>query len=129
MKDIVKVFKALSDTTRLRILHLLEQTGELCVCDLKTVLECPQARISRHLAILKNAGFIDDRREGTWVLYSLTKAKGPIQPVVRKAFKQIVAVSPDFGDDKQRLRQALAQGRCKTFQVVHPRGLSKPAPR
>lgn len=129
MKDIVKVFKALSDATRLRILHLLEETGELCVCDLKTVLQCPQARISRHLAILKNAGFIDDRREGTWVLYSLTKGKGAIQPVLRKAFKQIVDVSLEFGDDKQRLRQALAQGRCKTFQVIHPRGRSRRASR
>ncbi len=129
MKDIVKIFKALSDATRLRILHLLYETGELCVCDLKTVLQCPQARISRHLAILKNAGFIDDRRDGTWVLYSLTKPKGAIQPVVRKALKQIVAVSLEFGDDKQRLRQALAHGRCKTFQVIHPRALSKPAPR
>jgi len=70
MKNIVLLFKALSDETRLRILALLQQ-GELCVCDLMAALELPQSTVSRHLAYLKNAGLVDDRRQGVWMFYRL----------------------------------------------------------
>lgn len=70
MKQAVKVFKALGDPTRLRIVKLLEN-GELCVCQLIAVLGMGQSRISRHLAILKEAGLIEDQRKGKWVHYRL----------------------------------------------------------
>lgn len=70
MNEAVRVFKALADPTRLRIIKLLEG-GELCVCQLTTVLQMGQSRISRHLSILKQAGLIEDRREGKWVHYRL----------------------------------------------------------
>ena len=70
MKQAVKVFKALGDPTRLRIVKLLEN-GELCVCQLIAVLGMGQSRISRHLAILKEAGLIIDARKGKWVHYRL----------------------------------------------------------
>nr|HXK57067.1 metalloregulator ArsR/SmtB family transcription factor [Gammaproteobacteria bacterium] len=56
MKVIARLFKALSDETRLRILCLLLE-GELCVCDIMAVLQLPQSTVSRHLAYLKNAGW------------------------------------------------------------------------
>ena len=68
MKQAVKVFKALGDPTRLRIVKLLEN-GELCVCQLIAVLGMGQSRISRHLSILKGAGLIVDDRKGKWVHY------------------------------------------------------------
>ncbi|MGE4579860.1 MAG: ArsR/SmtB family transcription factor [Desulfuromonadales bacterium] len=71
MKQTAKRFKALSDETRLRILALLA-TGELCVCDLMAVLELPQSTVSRHLATLRNAALVDDRRQGVWMVYRLT---------------------------------------------------------
>ncbi len=70
MKAIAQIFKALSDETRLRILALLTR-GELCVCDLMAVLRLPQSTVSRHLAYLRNAGLISDRREGVWMYYRL----------------------------------------------------------
>ena len=63
-------FKALSEETRLRILKLLEE-GELCVCDIAAALDMTQPNISFHLAILKEAGFIKDWREGRWIHYEL----------------------------------------------------------
>jgi ArsR family transcriptional regulator, arsenate/arsenite/antimonite-responsive transcriptional repressor len=70
MKKTAQLFKALSDETRLRILALLSG-GELCVCDLMAVLELPQSTVSRHLAYLRNAGLVEDRRQGVWMYYQL----------------------------------------------------------
>ena len=64
------IFKACSDATRLRILFLLAER-ELCVCELVAVLEMAQGKISRHLAVLKQADLVNDRRDGTWIFYSL----------------------------------------------------------
>src|SRR5512136_2463220 len=73
MKTTVRMLKALSDETRLRILCLLFQ-GELCVCAIMAVLQLPQSTVSRHLAYLKNAGWVDDRRCGVWMYYSIVYA-------------------------------------------------------
>lgn len=70
------VFKCLSDETRARAVLLLHRHGELCVCELMAALEQPQPKISRHLALLRNAGLIEDRRQGQWIYYRL----GPANP-------------------------------------------------
>jgi ArsR family transcriptional regulator len=70
MNDLVMIFKALSDETRLRIIKLLEQ-GELCVCDITAALDMVQPKVSFHLSTLKEAGLIKDRKEGKWIHYSL----------------------------------------------------------
>ncbi len=70
MRELVKVFKALSDETRIRLLKLLQQR-ELCVCELMQALDMTQSRVSRNLGILKDAGLVNDRRDGLWVHYSL----------------------------------------------------------
>lgn len=71
------LFRALSDPTRLRILHLLRD-GELCVCDLMQILRVPQAKTSRHLAYLRRAGLVTVRDEGLWSYYALAPAAGPL---------------------------------------------------
>ena len=63
-------FHALSDETRLDILHRLKD-GELCVCELTDALHTGQSRLSFHLKVLKEAGLIHDRPEGRWVYYSI----------------------------------------------------------
>jgi DNA-binding transcriptional ArsR family regulator len=68
MEILQKVFKTLSDPTRVRVLALLEQE-ELAVQELMDVLDMAQSRVSRHLAILREAGLLQDRREGTHVFY------------------------------------------------------------
>jgi len=70
MNDLLTVFKALSEETRLRIIKLLEH-GELCVCDIVAALDMVQPKVSFHLAVLKEAGFIKDRKQGKWTHYRL----------------------------------------------------------
>ena len=70
MNELVTIFKALSDETRLRVIKLLEQ-GELCVCDITAALDMVQPKVSFHLSALKEAGFIKDRKQGKWIHYSL----------------------------------------------------------
>ena len=64
------LFHALSDRTRLSILHRL-RFGERCVCDLTDALDAAQSRLSFHLKVLKEAGLVTDRREGRWMYYTL----------------------------------------------------------
>ena len=73
MKELLTIFKALSDETRLRIIKLLEQ-GELCVCDITAALDMVQPKVSFHLSALKEAGLIKDRKQGKWIHYSLNEA-------------------------------------------------------
>ena len=63
----VQLFKTLSDETRLSIVMLLREAGELCVCDL-----CSATKVSRHMALLREAGLAIDRREGKWIYYRLS---------------------------------------------------------
>ncbi len=70
MEELLGMFKALSEETRLRIVKLLEN-GELCVCDIVAALDMVQPKVSFHLAALKEAGFIKDRTEGKWTHYRL----------------------------------------------------------
>lgn len=64
-------FDAFSDETRRRILALLAQDGELCVCELHYALDMPQPKVSRHLSVLRDAGLLAMRRDGTWIYYRL----------------------------------------------------------
>ncbi|MBI0277194.1 transcriptional regulator [Hafnia alvei] len=68
----LQLFKNLSDETRLGIVLLLWEMGELCVCDLCTALEQSQPKISRHLAMLRESGLLLDRKQGKWVYYRLS---------------------------------------------------------
>lgn len=70
MKAAIKMFKALSDETRLHIYLLLLQ-GELCVCELVNILNVEQSRISHSVRILKEAGLVVNRREGKWIIYAV----------------------------------------------------------
>jgi len=65
-----RLFRALADETRLRILSLLE-VREMCVCEIMVALDLTQPTASHHLGLLENAGLVKDRREGKWVFYSL----------------------------------------------------------
>jgi len=67
-------FKCLADQTRLRCLLLLQQQGELCVCELIEALQESQPKISRHLAQLKKCGLLSDRKQGQWVFYRISES-------------------------------------------------------
>ena len=69
---VAQLFHALSDETRLGIIDQLE-IGERCVCELQDTLDAAQSRLSFHLRVLKDAGFVTDRREGRWSYYELNR--------------------------------------------------------
>ncbi|ENU29354.1 hypothetical protein F991_02743 [Acinetobacter sp. CIP-A165] len=69
--DQVNFFKCLSDETRLNIVTLVVENKELCVCDLTEKLQLSQPKISRHLALLRSSGLLQDRRQSQWVYYSI----------------------------------------------------------
>ena len=77
------LFSALSNEIRLRCLSLMQLEGELCVCELTYTLDLSQPMISRHLAILRDAGLVSDRRSGQWIYYR-------IQPELDDWIKQII---------------------------------------
>lgn len=72
LRELARVFHALSDETRLGILARLTR-GERCVCELTDELDAAQSRLSFHLKVLKDAGLVTDRREGRWMYYTLNQ--------------------------------------------------------
>jgi ArsR family transcriptional regulator, arsenate/arsenite/antimonite-responsive transcriptional repressor len=92
------VFKALADTTRLRILGLL-LTGEVCVCHIHASLKISQPKASRHLAYLRKAGLVATRREGLWVHYRAAVLPDAVlqtvQRTVTHALRHLDAVRKD----------------------------------
>jgi ArsR family transcriptional regulator len=69
-----QLFTILSDPTRLRALMLIQAEGEVCVCEITHALDESQPKISRHLAVMREAGVVDARREGTWMHYRIHPA-------------------------------------------------------
>ena len=73
MKNLSRIFKAVADETRLKMMALLLREGELCVCDCVGALDITQSKASRHLRYLANAGLLVDRRKGAWVYYRISE--------------------------------------------------------
>ena len=66
-----QIFKAFSDESRARIIHLLYQQKELTISDLESILEFTQTKTSRHITYLKNSGLLNVRKQDQWVFYSI----------------------------------------------------------
>src|SRR6478672_11284566 len=98
------LFKALADTTRLRILGLL-LSGEVCVCDIHESLKIPQSRASRHLAYLRKSGLVETRREGLWVHYRLGRAADPVLAALGDAVRHALTHVDAVQKDGERLRK------------------------
>ena len=112
MEEFLKPFKALSDETRLRMLNILT-AQECCVCEVMQVLGISQTRASRNLKILEEAGFLQARRDGTWVYYSLNgdSAKN-FAAALAKITGGFTAKSPLFKQDRKHLKKAKRAGLC-----------------
>ena len=109
MRDLVKVFKALSDETRIRLIKLLQQR-ELCVCELMQVLDMTQSRVSRNLGILKDAGLVRDRRDGLWVHYSLNEDS------FNECAAPLLELLKDWANDDESIRRDL-EGLSKSVKL------------
>jgi ArsR family transcriptional regulator len=88
-------FSALSHEVRLRSLLLLQTQGELCVCELTHALGISQPMLSRHLALLREAGLVSDRRAGVWIYYAINPALPEwVQSVLATSAKGLQAQQP-----------------------------------
>jgi ArsR family transcriptional regulator, arsenate/arsenite/antimonite-responsive transcriptional repressor len=105
------MFRAFSDRTRLRILHVL-QGGELCVGDLVTILQAPQPRISRHLAYLRKARLVLVRKSGLWSHYSLAPAATPFHRKLLECLAKCFSEVPEVQADGLRAAKIKKSGGC-----------------
>jgi ArsR family transcriptional regulator len=106
MESIVRLFKALTEPVRLRILLLLLDE-ERCVCDLMAVLDLPQSTISRHLAYLKNVGWVAGERRGVWMYYRLAEKSDTFREGLRQILAADLPQTEQGAVDLQRLRSYL----------------------
>jgi ArsR family transcriptional regulator, arsenate/arsenite/antimonite-responsive transcriptional repressor len=112
VRSFSRLFKTLGDETRLRIVALLSH-GELCVCHLEESLRVSQPKVSRHLAILRAAGVVDSRRDGSWVYYRLAQqpeaeCEQQLRSLVRTFAKRAV-----LRGDLERLVKVRGPEACK----------------
>jgi len=97
------LFSALSNEIRLRCLMLMQDQGELCVCELTHALNLSQPMISRHLAVLKESGIVSDRREGQWIYYQIKNDLSAwAQSILNTTAKANIS-RPPFQDDLNKL--------------------------
>jgi ArsR family transcriptional regulator len=106
MENEVAFLKVLSDPTRLRLAVLISIQGETCVCGLAEALDAPEYRISRHLGIMRSAGVVEARREGTWMYYKLSKARNRLEECLQECFRDCLADHKTVKADLKRLSQA-----------------------
>ena len=105
MREVVTFFKALADEARLKMLWLLMNHRELCVCDFMEVLEITQSKASRHLRNLYHAGLVNDRREGLWVYYTLR----PVDDELVLSHMETLRRSLSMRNDADALLERLAR--------------------
>lgn len=120
LKDDLAVFKACSDETRLRLLFLLSER-ELCVCELVSILNMPQGKVSRHLSTLKHAGLVSDRRDGVWMYYALTAPNTDLKQWLVSYLKEGRQDKPAVQEDLMRLTELADRGQ---ICVPHPSAVS-----
>ncbi len=113
MKSAGKLFKALSDETRLRILKMLE-ARPLCVCEIQHVLKGSQPNVSHHLKTLHEAGLVESKRDGLWIAYRLAdKTESPLHAaalaLIRKSLK----------DDERVRKDRVAVRTVNRMEIAH----------
>jgi len=107
-----QLFGAFANPIRLRILGLLREQKELCVCDLCAVLREPQAKVSRHLAILRDAGLVSVRRDGKWKHYALAPPGTPLHRTLVRCVRECLGEVEDLAVDRRRLASLEPRLRC-----------------
>jgi ArsR family transcriptional regulator len=99
------LFNLLSDTTRLRCLMLIQAEDEACVCEMTFALEESQPKISRHLGLMRDAGLVTARREGTWMHYRINPGLPSwARKSLQQVFHQLEHLQP-YRNDRKRLRE------------------------
>ncbi len=115
MTQMANLFRALADPNRLRIVNILSETS-ICVCDLQAVLNLSQPFISRHLAYLRRAGMVRDRREGPRVCYSLA-FDSPTLQALRVFLREVQPAPKDFRSDLETLNRLEKSGKLRSLGI------------
>jgi DNA-binding transcriptional ArsR family regulator len=111
------IFDVMSDPTRRRILGLLAMEGELCVCEMTAALDEIQPKVSRHLSVIRGAGFVRARREGTRMFYQIEhQLPGWQRDMIDAVCDGAV---PELSDDRARLRQMSGRPARVNSDSVH----------
>ena len=110
MKEEAKLFKILGDPTRLRLAVLLAERGETCVCYLAQALDEPDYKVSRHLAVMRSAGLVQARRQGTWMHYRLSEPKNGFDRHLKDLLRTSLADHPVAKSDSERMSRST----CRT---------------
>ena len=112
MIGLSSLFKALSEDSRLRMLALLQRHGELCVCEVESVLGLSQSTASRHLRSLARSGWVESRREGKWVDYGLAEPQTDEHRLLRDALPELLRSvdTPTVAAEMAALRVARCDG-------------------
>ncbi len=113
MRELIKVLKAASDKNRMRILKMLEKK-KMCVCELSAVLGIKQPSVSKHLSILKEAGLIQDERNGQWIDYFRCREKiNKYAPVLQATIKGWLNDDPIVKSDQKKIATLCREELCK----------------
>ena len=112
VRPLSRLFRALGDETRLRIVGLLAH-GELCVCHVEQALDLSQPNASRQLGILRAAGVVDSRRDGTWVYYRIAAQEHEAVQRVLAILTESLAARRTLRSDLVRLRKSCGPEACK----------------
>jgi len=112
VRPLTRAFRALGDETRIRIVALLVH-GELCVCHLESALGISQPNCSRHLGILKAAGIVDSRRDGTWVYYRISDQEHDSVKNVLDVLARTFGAERALRADHVRLKKNCGPDACK----------------
>jgi ArsR family transcriptional regulator len=112
VRPLTRAFRALGDETRVRIVALLVH-GELCVCHIESALGISQPNCSRQLGILKAAGIVDGRRDGTWVYYRITEQEHASVKSVLEVLAKTFGAERALRADHVRLKKNCGPEACK----------------
>jgi ArsR family transcriptional regulator len=99
-----ELLSAVADPVRLRLASLIAHNGETCVCDLVDATGLTQTNVSRHLSLLRHAGFVSGRKQGLWVYYSLNKPTSTTQKQIIALVKKAIETEPELRADFERLK-------------------------
>jgi ArsR family transcriptional regulator len=94
MENFLNTIGSINDETRIKILRFIDENDEVCVCDIESSFGMIQSRISRHLKILKEGGFLKVRREGRWAYYSIRLPMDAFRQSVIKEISYLDIVIP-----------------------------------
>lgn len=106
MNDFVLLGKALSDSTRIRILAVLRQS-DLCVCELCDALEMSQSTLSSHLQTIRQAGLVTTRKEGKWIYYALEQQYCPLLDCLFEQFRDVLQTDRRLQRDADGVEERL----------------------